>query len=136
MKAGVMKSRVLHAVGAVLIAAVPIAAHHSFSAEYDATAMVTLRGVVSKVEWSNPHIHIYIDVKDDSGKVITWNMEGGIPSVLKRSGITIDIVHVGDTIAISGFRARDNSPRASRCEVTTADGKKYNFGGAGEFRPI
>jgi len=104
MKAGVMKSRVLHAVAAVLIAAVPMAAHHSFSA--------------------------------DSGKVITWNMEGGIPSALKRSGITLDIVHVGDTIAISGFRARDNSPRASRCEVTTADGKKYNFGGAGEFRPI
>ena len=136
MKAGVMKSRVLHAVGAVLIAAVPIATHHSFSAEYDATAMVTLRGVVSRVEWSNPHIHIYLDVKDDSGKVITWNMEGGIPSVLKRSGITLDIVHVGDTIAITGFRARDNSTRASRCEVTTADGKKYNFGGAGEFRPI
>ena len=136
MKAGVMKSRVLHAVGAVLIAAVPIATHHSFSAEYDATAMVTLRGVVSRVEWSNPHIHIYIDVKDDSGKVITWNMEGGIPSALKRSGITLDIVHVGDTIAITGFRARDNSTRASRCEVTTADGKKYNFGGAGEFRPI
>lgn len=134
MKARVMKSRVLHAVAAVLIAAIPTTAHHSFSAEYDATAMVTLKGVVSKVEWSNPHVHIYIDVKDESGKVTTWNMEGGIPSVLKRSGITLDIVHVGDTIAITGFRARDFSTRASRCEVTTAEGKKYDLGGAGEFK--
>jgi hypothetical protein len=136
MKAGVMKSRVLHAVSAVLLAAVPIAAHHSFSAEYDATAMVTLKGVVSKVEWSNPHVHVYVDVKDESGKVTTWNMEGGIPSVLQRSGITLNIVHVGDTIGITGFRARDNSTRASRCEVTTADGKKYNLGGAGEFQTV
>ena len=136
MKAGVMKSRVLHAIGAVLIAAVPIAAHHSFSAEYDAAARVTLKGVISKVEWSNPHIHIYIDVKDDTGKVTTWNMEGGPPNALKRSGVTLNIVNVGDTITITGFRARDNSTRASRCDVTTADGKKYNFGGAGEFRPI
>jgi hypothetical protein len=130
-----MKSRVVRALGTVLLAAVPLAAHHSFSAEYDATAIVTLKGVVSKVEWSNPHVHIYVDVKDDSGKVTTWNMEGGIPSVLSRSGITPNIVNVGDTIAITGFRARDNSTRASRCEVTTADGRKYNFGGAGEFQP-
>ena len=136
MKGGMMKSKLLHAIGAVLIAAVPIAAHHSFSAEYDAAAMVTLKGVVSKVEWSNPHIHIYIDVKDDTGKVTTWNMEGGPPNALKRSGVTLNIVNVGDTITITGFRARDNSTRASRCDVTTADGKKYNFGGAGEFRPI
>jgi hypothetical protein len=134
MKAGLMKSRVLHAIGAVLIASVPMAAHHSFSAEYDATAMVTLKGVVSKVEWSNPHVHIYVDVKDESGKVTTWNTEGSPPNVLKRMGVTRDVVNVGDTITITGFRARDNSTRASRCEVTTQDGKKYNFGGAGEYQ--
>jgi hypothetical protein len=131
-----MKSRVFHALGAVLIVAMPIAAHHSFSAEYDATAMVTLKGFVSKLEWSNPHVHIYVDVKDESGKLTTWNMEGNPPHVLIRSGVTPDVLNVGDTITITGFRARDNSTRASRCEVTTQDGKKYNFGGAGEFQPL
>lgn len=134
MKAGVMKSRVLHAIGAVLIAAVPMAAHHSFSAEYDATAMVTLKGVVSKVEWSNPHVHIYVDVKDESGKITTWDMEGNPPNTLIRRGFTRNVLNVGDTITITGFRARDNSTRASRCEVTTEDAKKYNFGGAGEYQ--
>ena len=136
MKAGVMKSKVLHAIGAVLIAAVPMAAHHSFSAEYDATVMVTLKGVVSKVEWSNPHVHIYVDVTDPSGKVTTWDMEGAPPNALIRTGLTLNIVNVGDTITITGFRARDNSTRASRCEVTTGDGEKHNFGGAGEFTPV
>ena len=136
MKAGMMKSEVLHAMGAVLIAAVPMAAHHSFSAEYDATAMVTLKGIVSKVEWSNPHVHIYIEVKDQSGRVTTWDMEGAPPNALKRNGITSDIVNVGDTITITGYRARDNSTRASRCEVITGDVKKHNIGGAGEFTTL
>jgi hypothetical protein len=113
---------------------VPLAAHHSFSAEYDAATMVTLKGVVSKVEWSNPHIHIYVDVKDESGKVTTWDMEGAPPNALIRKGLTSNFVRVGDTITITGSRARDNSTRASPGEVTTADGKKYNFGGAGEFQ--
>ena len=137
MKGGVMKARVLHAMGAVLMAAVPVAAHHSFSAQYDATAMVTLKGVVSRVEWSNPHVHIYVDVKDESGKVTTWDMEGSPPNYLiRRGGLARDVLNVGDPITITGFRARDNSTRASRVEVTTADGRKYNFGGAGEFRPL
>ena len=136
MRARGLKSRVLHAIGAVLLAAVPMGAHHSFSAEYDATAMVTLKGVVSKVEWSNPHVHIYVDVKDESGTVTTWDTEGNPPSVLMRRGLTRDVLNVGDTVTITGFRARDNSTRASRVEVTTEDGKKYNFDGAGEFKPL
>jgi uncharacterized protein DUF6152 len=131
-----MKSSVLYVMTTVLIAAVPVSAHHSFSAEYDDTTMVTLKGVVSRVGWSNPHVHIYVDVKDDSGNVTTWDMEGFPPNVLIRAGFTLNIVNVGDTIAISGFRARDNSTRVSRCEVTTGDGKKYNLGGAGEFRKL
>jgi len=128
-----MKTRAMYALVATLIAATPAAAHHSFSAEYDATAMVTLTGVVSRVEWSNPHVHIYVDVKDESGKVTTWNMEGQPPSMLMRKGFTRNIVSIGDTITTTGFLARDNSARVSRCEITTADGKTYNFGGAGEF---
>lgn len=121
---------------AALAAALPAAAHHSFSAEYDANAMVTLTGVVNKVDWTNPHVHLYVDVKDDSGKVTTWDMEGFPPSKLVRSGFARDLVKSGDTITITGFRAKDNSPRASRCEVTTADGAKHNFGGAGEFQAV
>jgi Family of unknown function (DUF6152) len=137
MKYQSMKSTGLHAFAALLIAALPVAAHHSFTAEYDPAAMVTLKGVVKKLEWSNPHAHIYVDVKDDSGKITTWDMEGGPPHFLQRNnGVTQNFVNVGDTITITGFRARDNSRRASRCEVTTVDGKKYNFGGAGEFKQI
>ena len=131
-----MKSRVLHAIGALLIAAVPIAAHHSFSAEYDATAMVTLKGVVSKVEWSNPHVHVYVDVKDESGRVTTWDAEGSPPNYLVRMGLARNVVNVGDTVTITGFRARDNSTRASRFEVTTESGQKYKFGGAGEYKAL
>jgi hypothetical protein len=136
MKAWMMKARVFHAIGAVLIAALPMAAHHSFSAEYDGTAPVTLKGVVAKVEWSNPHVHIYVDVKDASGNLITWNLEGKPPNALVRDGVTRTAVNVGDTITFTGFRARDNSARASRCDVTTADGRQYNFGGAGEYQKL
>ena len=131
-----MTLKVLYAIAVLFNAAVPIAAHHSFSADYDPSAMVTVTGVVSKVEWANPHIHVYVAVRDSSGKVTTWDMEGAPPNPLARNGLAPNFVNVGDTITVSGFRARDNSPRASRCEVTTANGTKYNMGGAGEFRPV
>lgn len=115
---------------AALAAAVPLAAHHSFAAEYDGSSLVTLTGVVSKVEWTNPHAYIYVDVKDENGKVTTWGMEGYPPNTLTRTGFTRHLVSAGDTITITGYRARDNALRAAAREVTTADGKKYNFGPA------
>jgi hypothetical protein len=117
---------------AVLAAAIPLLAHHSFAAEYDAAATVTLKGVVSKVEWTNPHAYIYVDVKDETGKVTTWGMEGYPPNTLTRTGFTRHVVSEGDTITITGFRARDNAARAAAREVTTAEGKKYNFGPAAQ----
>lgn len=131
-----MTSRILHSIGALLIAAIPAAAHHSFSAEYDATAKVTVKGVVSRVEWSNPHIRIYVDVTDDSGKVTTWETEGAPPNALKRRGLTRDVVSLGETVTITGFRARDNAPRVSRIELTTENGQAHALGGAGEFKPL
>ncbi len=130
-----MKSRLFLAGAAVLMAAIPVTAHHSFAAEYDAQALVTLTGVVSKVEWTNPHAYIYVDVKDASGKVTTWGMEGYPPNTLTRTGFTRHIVTAGDTITITGYRARDNAARAAAREVTTADGKKYNFGPAAQEAP-
>ena len=132
MKARSLLARLLLGAAALAVAAIPLAAHHSFAAEYDASTTITLTGVVSKVEWTNPHAYIYVDVKDESGKVTTWGMEGYPPNTLTRTGFTRHIVSVGDTITITGFRARDNATRGAAREVTTADGKKYNFGPAAQ----
>lgn len=125
-----MSSKLFYLVGAALIAALPVAAHHSFAAEYDSSAMITLKGVVSKVEWTNPHAYIYVDVKDDSGKTVTWGMEGYPPNTLTRTGFTRHIVKEGDTITITGYKARDNATRGAAREVITAAGKNYYFGPA------
>jgi hypothetical protein len=127
-----MKAKFLLSAVAVLLAAIPLAAHHSFAAEYDSTATITLKGVVSKIEWTNPHAYIYVDVKDETGKVVTWGMEGYPPNTLTRTGFTRHIVSQGDTITITGYRARDNASRAAAREVTTAEGKKYEFGPAAQ----
>jgi Family of unknown function (DUF6152) len=127
-----MRARFLLPTVAALLTAIPLVAHHSFAAEYDGSALVTLKGVVSKVEWTNPHAYIYVDVKDETGKVTTWGMEGYPPNTLTRTGFTRHIVSEGDTITITGFRARDNATRAAAREVTTSEGKKYNFGPAAQ----
>ena len=93
----------------LLVAGIPMAAHHSFAAEYDSSATITLKGVVTKVEWTNPHAYIYVDVKDETGKVVSWGMEGYPPNTLTRTGFTRHIVKEGDTITITGYRARDNA---------------------------
>ena len=123
-----MRVKLLFAGLAVSLVSIPLVAHHSFAAEYDSGATVSLTGVVTKVEWTNPHAYIYLDVKDAGGKVVNWGMEGYPPNTLTRTGFTRHIVKEGDTITITGFRARDNASRAAAREVTTSDGKKYYFG--------
>src|SRR5262245_45244975 len=81
-------------------------AHHSFSAEYDANQPVKVTGVVTKVEWQNPHIWFFVDVKDAQGKVTNWGFSGGPPGVLQRRGISRDALKAGDTVVVEGFRAR------------------------------
>ena len=125
-----MRAKLTLAGVALVLAAIPMAAHHSFAAEYDAAATVTLKGLVTKVEWANPHAYIYIDVKDETGKVVNWFTEGYPPNMLTRSGFTRDIVKEGDTITITGYRARNNASRAAAHELTTADGGKHLFGSA------
>jgi hypothetical protein len=112
----------------LLLAAIPVAAHHNFAAAYDSSATLTLTGVVTKVDWSNPHVYIYLDVKDESGKVVNWGLEGYPPNILKRTGFTRDMVKEGDTITVTGYRARENSTRAAAHQVTVAIGAKYNLG--------
>jgi hypothetical protein len=110
--------------GLLLAAAMPMPAHHAFSAEYDRSQPVKVTGTVSKVEWLNPHVWFYVDVKDDTGKITTWGFSSGPPGMLQRQGITKDALKVGDVITAEGFRAKDNSNNASGGSVTFADGRK------------
>ena len=104
-------------------------AHHSFGAEYDASKPITLNGVITKIEWTNPHSYFFMDVKDDHGQVINWKFEGYNPGVLYRTGWKRDVtMKPGDTVTVFGWRARDGTPWAHSREVTFRDGKKLFFG--------
>ena len=116
---------------AILIGlALPVQAHHSFAAEYDANAAVALKGVVTKVEWTNPHAYVYLDVTDEGGKVVSWAFEGYPPNTLKRTGFPRDLLKSGDVISITGYRARFSQNRAAGREITLADGRKVFLGPA------
>jgi len=119
-----------------LVAPPPARAHHSFGVVYDANQPITLTGTVTKLEWTNPHAHLLIDVKDSSGKVVSWTLEGYPATVLSRTGWKRDeTVKPGDTITIFGWKARDGSPLAHLRQATLPDGRKLFFGppaGTGE----
>jgi hypothetical protein len=113
----------------LLLAWAPMRAHHSFSAEYDGTKPVTLKGVVTKVDWENPHIHFYLDVTGEDGKVEQWKFEGFPPNMLVRQGWKREVtMKPGDVITVFAWRARDGSNLAHSREITFADGKKMFSG--------
>jgi hypothetical protein len=112
----------------VLLAAVPVLAHHSFAAEYDAKSPVTLKGTVAKVEWTNPHARFYVNVKDESGKVTQWNLELASPNVLIRNGWTRHSLSEGDQITVEGSKAKDGANMANARTVVLATGKKVFAG--------
>ena len=106
----------------------PLLAHHSFGAEYDANKPVTLTGVLTKMEWTNPHSHLFVDVTA-GGKVVNWKFEGYPPNVLSRTGWSrTSTLKVGDRITVTGWQARDGTAWAHAREITFADGKKLFFG--------
>ena len=105
-----------------------LAAHHSFDAEFDRNKPVTLKGAVTRVDWGNPHIWVFIDVKDPAGKVENWGVEGGAPNALFRNGWRKDSLKVGDTVTVEGFRGRDGSLRANANRVTLPDGRRVFAG--------
>jgi len=117
--------RYLKGLAAVAAIAAPLAAHHSFSAEDDSKKPVTLKGVVTKVEWMNPHVYFYIDVTDDKGSTANWGLEMGPPNGLQRSGWTRNTMKIGDEVTVEGTLAKDGSRQANARSVTmTNTGKK------------
>jgi hypothetical protein len=118
--------RKLSIVGGILalLAGPPLLAHHSFAAEYDKDQPVKVTGAVTRVEWTNPHIWFFVDVKDDAGGVTNWGFSGGPPGVLQRRGIGRYALKPGDIIVVEGYRAKDGSNNGTGESVTFADGRR------------
>ena len=121
-----MRTRLLRVAGILLALAGtgPAAAHHSFATQYDADQPVTLTGVVTKVEWMNPHARFYVDVKDESGNVTNWNLELASPNVLTRNGWSRTSLKEGDEVTVEGSRARSGASMANARTVKLADGRQ------------
>lgn len=115
-----------------LVSGLPALAHHSGAAEFDSSKKIDLTGVVTKVEWTNPHAHFYIDVKDSSGNVVNWNLELASPNVLIRNGWRRNSIKPGDTVSVTGIRAKDSNTYGSASMITFPDGHKLSFLSADE----
>ena len=115
--------------------AVSLAAHHAFSAEFDASRPVALKGKVTKVDWVNPHVWIYVDVKMPTGAVENWGVEAGTPSVLFRRGFTKQALLPGTEIVVDGYQAKNGSLRANGRDITFTDGRKLFVGSSGTGAP-
>jgi Family of unknown function (DUF6152) len=109
---------------ALILASMPLMAHHSFAAEFDSNKQVKLTGVVTKIDWTNPHVWFYLDVKDESGKVINWGFEMGPPHLLQTSGWTRTTMKLGDVVSVEGSVAKNGTNRANARRVITSDGKR------------
>jgi hypothetical protein len=118
-----MKQMLALLIAGTFAAPIPVLAHHSFAAEFDAAKPVTVQGAVEKVEWTNPHIWVYVDAKDASGKIERWQCEGGSPNTLARQGWSRDTLKPGDQVVIEGFRAKNGSNTCNSRTVKTANGK-------------
>jgi len=124
-----MTRQLLSGSALLFLFAARLTAHHSFGAEYDATKPITISGVLTKIEWTNPHSFIYLDVTDEKGNIANWKMEGYPPNVLYRNGWQKDAtMKPGDKITVSGWRSRDGTNWGQSREITLPSGKKMVFG--------
>ena len=122
---------VLMLTGGILLATLPAWAHHSFAAEFDANQPIKLRGVLTKMEWFNPHGWIYLDVTEPDGKVVNWAIEAGAPTALLRRGLRKTDFPAGTEVVVEGYRAKGGAPRANGKTVKFKDGRNF-FLGAGD----
>src|SRR2546425_10963767 len=132
-----MRVKLLMAMSAIglLVAAIPVTAHHAFNAEFDGNKPVTLKGTVVKMEWINPHSWITMDVKGPDGKVVTWRVEAGAPNAMFRRGFKRDSLPIGTEIVVDGFLAKNGSMAANGRDLTFPDGKKLFVGSSGTGAP-
>jgi hypothetical protein len=110
-------------------------AHHSFAAEFDGSKSLRLKGVLTKIEWTNPHSYFYIDVSDENGKVVNWGCEAGAPGALSRRGFKKGDIKLGDTLVVDGYRAKDGSNILDARRVTLPDGRIVSGGSPGDGGP-
>ncbi|HXP85360.1 MAG TPA: DUF6152 family protein [Bryobacteraceae bacterium] len=126
-----MKCNLLLILLSAIAAAVPAAAHHAFAAEFDVNSPVKVKGTVTKIEFTNPHAWLYVDVKDADGKVTNWRFELGAPNALVRLGWKKDAIPAGTEVTITGFRAKAQEAVANGRSITLADGRELFTGGSG-----
>jgi hypothetical protein len=120
---------------ALIALALPAFAHHSFSAEFDGSKLIELKGTVTKIDWANPHVYFYLDVKDDKGNTANWGCEAASPGSLHRQGWNRDSLKVGDQVIVGGYPARDGSKLADARRVTLPDGRRIFGGTPGDGGP-
>ena len=134
-----MRARVVIAViGMALVGAavaVPVVAHHAFSAEFDANRPLHLEGKVVKMEWINPHAWVHVETMNDDGTMTTWMVEGGTPNTLFRRGFTQDSLAIGTEIVVDGYQAKDGSDKMNGRDLTFKDGTKLFMGSSGTGAP-
>ena len=130
-----MQRKLAALIVAVIVSAVPVFAHHAFTAEFDAKKPIKLRGTVAKVELINPHSWIHVDVKTADGTMTRWMIEGGTPNTLLRRGLTKKDLPIGAEILVDGYQAKDGTNRANGRDLTFTDGRKIFLGSSGPDGP-
>ena len=126
---------VLAVVLLVAVAAGHVAAHHSFAAEFDATKAIRVTGTLAKVEWTNPHTYFYVDVKEPDGTLVRWACESGAPGALSRRGFKRNLLKLGDTLIVDGYRAKNGANLMDARRVTLPDGQILSGASAGDGGP-